>query len=405
VTAPAPDTVDLPGLDLMAVGTWNASTGRTTVTAEDIADAVKAFNDGLVDRPAIKIGHTDSRFRTAGEDGDPAYGWVTNVRLSEDGRRLVGDAKRVPAKLAARMGDAYRNRSAEVKFGVRTLAGKTYRMVLTGLALLGAQPPAIKTLDDVYALYSDQLFAEGATYEAAAAVWVGDTPTIRGPQAGAVDGGQEHLSAAIGGPVDYPAELLTALGLPAGSGDADVLAAATAARSFSAAPEGAPPATGTTDGAAAAGQGAAPQATVPAAPAAATFPPASPPATLTTTEGPEVVTITRAMWEQMEAAIAQAAESARELGGQRKKELIGAALSQGRITAADVQSFSALFDKDEQQATALLTTLTPRIHTFSAGHSQVPAFAAAPVNGPATDADAKASMELLGLPYTGKAAS
>jgi pyruvate/2-oxoglutarate dehydrogenase complex dihydrolipoamide acyltransferase (E2) component len=196
--------------------------------------------------------------------------------------------------------------------------------------------------------------------------------------------------------------LLTALGLPAGSGDAEVLAAA---QTFSAAPEGTPPG-GATDAAAAAGQGAAHQATASAVPAAATtFPPASPPAELATTEGPEVVTITRAMWEQMEAAIAQAAESARQLGGQRKKELIGAALSQGRITAADVQSFSALFDKDEQQATALLTTLTPRIHTFSAGHSQVPAFAAAPVNGPATDEDARASMELLGLPYTGKAAS
>jgi hypothetical protein len=111
------------------------------------------------------------------------------------------------------------------------------------------------------------------------------------------------------------------------------------------------------------------------------------------------------MWEQMEAAIAQAAESAKELGGQRKKELIGAALSQGRITGADVQSFSALFDKDEQQATQLLTTLTPRIHTFSAGHSVVPSFAATPVTGPASDEDTKASMQLLGLPYTGKAAS
>jgi hypothetical protein len=147
------------GVELCAVGNWNASKGDGTLTPEDIAAMAAAARDPFADKVPIKIGHTDSRFQDAygnppeDQDGHPAYGWVENIRASDDGRTLYGDYVGVPAKLAEVIPSAFRGRSVEFVPGKR-LGGKVYRAVLTGLALLGQSAPAVKGLADVMALYS-----------------------------------------------------------------------------------------------------------------------------------------------------------------------------------------------------------------------------------------------------------
>lgn len=148
--ADAPATTSREGVELVRTGTWAASTGITTIRPEDLADMVKAAYDPEIDEAYVKIGHVDPRF-----DGEPALGWVRNLRV-KDGTTLVGDLVDIPSKLAEVIPVAFKRRSVEIAWGVRTPSGKRYRAALTGLALLGVQAPAVKGLADVLAMYGDQ---------------------------------------------------------------------------------------------------------------------------------------------------------------------------------------------------------------------------------------------------------
>lgn len=153
-TQPAVTTV--PGVEIVRVGTWNASTGPTRVTEEHLQAMVAAAGDTEVDLAMIKPGHIDPRW-----DGQPAMGAVRNLRVEARSPgpgapavpTLVGDLVNVPSALAEVMPLAWPNRSAEISWGVVTSRGR-YAAALTGLALLGVTPPAVKGLAQVSALYS-----------------------------------------------------------------------------------------------------------------------------------------------------------------------------------------------------------------------------------------------------------
>ena len=141
----------VPDVELLKTGQWPLSTGTCTFTTEDLAAAVRASQAPSVTRPVIKLGHDDPRF-----SGEPAVGFVDNLRLSEDGSTLVGDLCGVPGWLADIMPSAYPRRSIEGQFNYRDQAGTVHPFALTGLALLGVTPPAVgtlATLRDVAALY------------------------------------------------------------------------------------------------------------------------------------------------------------------------------------------------------------------------------------------------------------
>lgn len=164
------DTVDIQGVELAKVGTWKGGDGRgrptdLDITREDLAAAVEAYEYALAEGGAataevpIKLGHTMAAeiFGTLAtdpaSDGLPAFGWVGNLRLKGD--TLVGDYLRVPAKLAGMMkSGAWRNRSIEFYRNAKwplTAGGKNFRMVMSAVAVLGATPPAVKGLADVFA--------------------------------------------------------------------------------------------------------------------------------------------------------------------------------------------------------------------------------------------------------------
>ncbi len=147
------ETVTIPGVELVRVGTWHGSMdgkpSAVTITAEDLADAVAAATDRNVDAAPLKVGHASPALG----DGAPALGWLANVRTSADGTRLVADLTDVPAKFAKLLPKAFRRRSAELAYGLRTPAGKRYRLVVTALSVLGVTPPAVKGLADIESLY------------------------------------------------------------------------------------------------------------------------------------------------------------------------------------------------------------------------------------------------------------
>ena len=129
----------------MKAGTWASARGKVTITNADLAAMVAESRDPDLDAPPIKLGHVDPRF-----DGEPALGWVRNLRLSSDGATLIGDLTDVPASLADVIATAYPRRSIEAAWGMPKGDGTKRGAVLTGLALLGITPPAVKGLADVY---------------------------------------------------------------------------------------------------------------------------------------------------------------------------------------------------------------------------------------------------------------
>ncbi len=175
----------VPGVELIRTGKWAISTGDWTVNAADLASAVAALNCPAVRKPRLKLGHVDPRFNAAGVggpalDGEPAVGWVDNLRVADNGQTLVGDYRGVPGWLGQVMASAYPDRSVEGFHGYRCQLGHTHPFVLTGVALLGVTPPGVGTLtslSDVARLYGvdDAQIPEGAV-PVAATISAGQRP-------------------------------------------------------------------------------------------------------------------------------------------------------------------------------------------------------------------------------------
>lgn len=146
------NTEDFKGVELARTGTFNASTGKVTFTRQDFDDMADAAQKlaGKVEFP-LKLGHNEGQ-KLLQEDGLPAAGWIENVR--RQGNSLVADFMKVPEKIAAIIkGGGLRKRSIEAMRNVE-LAGQRFKFVLTGVALLGEELPAVDSLDDIAALYT-----------------------------------------------------------------------------------------------------------------------------------------------------------------------------------------------------------------------------------------------------------
>lgn len=161
---PPLETEDLAGVDILAAvgpihGHGSPPEGDR-LTVKDLEEfAANAAELAGEIRAPLKIGHSAGQrlARASGlaDDEHPALGWVENVRVQGD--KLVADLRAVPRKLAALIrAGAFRTRSVEFRPAYTSQkTGRQYGRVLTGLALLGAQAPAVKTLDDIVALYGD----------------------------------------------------------------------------------------------------------------------------------------------------------------------------------------------------------------------------------------------------------
>lgn len=136
--ATGPELCSFTGVELAKTGVWDALTGKVAITRADLAAAVASA--AALPAAPLKLGHTDPRF-----DGDPALGWVTNLRLADNGHTLVGDLVDIPAWFAEIMPTAFSHRSIEATFNLDTPHG-VHRFAVTALSLLGATWPAITDL-------------------------------------------------------------------------------------------------------------------------------------------------------------------------------------------------------------------------------------------------------------------
>ncbi len=184
-----PDLTRIPGVELIRTGRWPISSGSWDASAEDLVSAVAALNCPSIRRPVLKLGHVDPRF-----DGEPAIGYVDNLRVTDGGHTLVGDYAGVPAWLGSIAASAYPDRSVEGTYGFKCQQSHTHPFVLTAVALLGVTPPGVgslKSLQDVAALYG--------VNESESGVRVAATVTA-GPDAALVQTIHRHVGAAKGDP-------------------------------------------------------------------------------------------------------------------------------------------------------------------------------------------------------------
>ena len=127
--------------EIFAVGTWNGLPfSRQDLQA--IADNFATFSRLL--KVPLKFGHNDKQPLT---DGMPALGWVDSVWV--DGSKLFAKFTEVPdIVLRALKKKLYRKVSIELDHDV-SYRGEKFSYVLSGVALLGADIPAVSTLNDL----------------------------------------------------------------------------------------------------------------------------------------------------------------------------------------------------------------------------------------------------------------
>jgi hypothetical protein len=199
---------ELLGVELARPGIWQLSSGPREFTSQMLRDAADFFAASGSQRVPLGFGHMDRRF-----DGDPAFGWLSNVRYvdGDTGPVLLGDLVDLEDWVAAAAPSRWPNRSVEGVAGV-TFNGREYGLALTRVALLGATPPGIpvlKSLSDLRQLVAASVAASGGEWIAAS--------LETSPQ------GAEHPSdreGAVGMP--DAAKLREALGLAADASDDEV---------------------------------------------------------------------------------------------------------------------------------------------------------------------------------------
>lgn len=357
-------TVDFRGIALCRAGEWNGLTGKAVVTPEDLQAVVDAYQDREVDRARVKLGHVSSLNDQALGDGAPAFGWVDNPRVSEDGKTLLGDLVDVPRRLGEVVGKAYKNVSVELRKNVRTPSGKTHPTVLSGLALLGTAAPAVKGLDDLVALYASEPIpdapTDGCEDGAVVTISLGDAldpvthADIPVPSPVACDGeldspdrpGREKEGEPSMAFLDQARELY---GLPADASEDQILERITALSESPAAEgdntEGNEGTKDTDENVAE-----------------------------TSTEGkasPETVTVSKAVLDEMNASIAELdaeAKARREAEAvKHRDEVIAAALSEGRIAPSEREHWVTALSAAPEANEKLITSLAPRVNVTERG--------------------------------------
>lgn len=128
-------------IECFAVGKWNGM-DFTVADLNMIVSAFKMLGDNH--RVPLKFGHNTDQAMT---DGMPAIGWVKS--LSVEGDKLIADVTDIPDIVMNAMDKKlYRNVSVELDLDVK-YKDQNYPIVLSGIALLGADTPAVNVLKDL----------------------------------------------------------------------------------------------------------------------------------------------------------------------------------------------------------------------------------------------------------------
>lgn len=139
----------LNNVEIFASGTWNGMK-FTTEDLEEIAKNTEILLSKGRHKPPLKLGHSETQILKGQADGDPAMGWIENVKVKAN--KLVADFINVPNVLVSAFREGlYRQVSVEMRHIDHT------GWILSAVAILGADLPAVKTLQDIEAFLSERI--------------------------------------------------------------------------------------------------------------------------------------------------------------------------------------------------------------------------------------------------------
>lgn len=144
--------------EIFSVGTWNGD----EYSLKNLKDMVSNFN-ALKEtiKPPVKLGHNNKGINKKISDGQPSLGWVDSLKLV--GSKLIANLTNVPDIVyKAIKSGRYKRVSSEIYFNFKTKAGDIYSHVLKGVALLGADIPAVENLADLEAYLTQTPSYEGS---------------------------------------------------------------------------------------------------------------------------------------------------------------------------------------------------------------------------------------------------
>lgn len=330
---------ELKNVEIARVGKWKLASGPLDVTEQMLIDAAEYANQPNARPGYLKIGHTDPRFTG---DGEPSLGWLENLRVEGSGNDavLVGDIHDMPQWLAEAAPKHWPHRSMEGWTDYQ-VDGRTYAMVVDGLALLGVTPPGMSSLRSLRDLPQ-------ALGVAASARIVAQLPTPEPPTASA-DG---HTNTEGGSAVAFSDEQITnlraKLQLPETADEAAIVAAINAVVDESLEETPAPAAD-----------------TPPAPPAPQAAAPAETPTAsdtaLPVAAGSGTMVIDAAAWQQREDSIKrlEAAEAKRRR--EERDQVIGQAVQAGKFPPVRVEHWTRVWDADPEGTRTLIDGLTPNV--------------------------------------------
>lgn len=147
----------LKGVEIFAVGSWKGSK-QITVTSDDLDAMVNSFTELSAKvpgyKPMLKLGHTDQQKYFGQKNGAPNLGIIE--RIWREGDKILADFGNVPDALLALVEKGRHNAVSIEMYPKVEHGGQTFSNVLTAVALLGAELPAVKGLKEL----AESLFAE-----------------------------------------------------------------------------------------------------------------------------------------------------------------------------------------------------------------------------------------------------
>lgn len=145
-------------VEIFASGVWNGD----EYSNADLDGMVAAFDKNKETlKPFLKLGHNNKQ-KLLANDGLPAAGWIGALRRV--GNKLVADFIDLPKQIFELIQNkAFRNVSSEIYFDIE-INGEKFKHMLSAVALLGSNMPAVSTLKDILSLYGLGDYAELKNY-------------------------------------------------------------------------------------------------------------------------------------------------------------------------------------------------------------------------------------------------
>lgn len=155
--------------EILATGTWNG----IQFNADRLKNIIHNFGELKdIHKPYLKIGHDDEQKLT---DGEPALGWIDELWINGAGK-LMAKAIDIPDILyEAIKKKLYKRVSVELDMDVE-YKKENIGDVLTAVAILGADVPAVNTLSDLQVYMSNKGTIAGKDKVILTAIETGYTP-------------------------------------------------------------------------------------------------------------------------------------------------------------------------------------------------------------------------------------